>query len=131
MSPSVCSASESCTHKNIVNSLNIKGVHPNQTQPFVPGKEYIGDVNIPGPFGVDHVKSTAIYHTDGVQIGVRNETLENHALHPGVVERSVIQNGSSFHIYTQGGGYGRWGGPNIWFDNVVWDAVDQRVMSDF
>ena len=62
---------------------------------------------------------------------MRNETLENHALHPGIVERSVIQNGSSFHILTQGGGYGRWGGLNIWFDNVVWDAVDQRVMDDF
>lgn len=114
---------------DIVDALNQVGVHPNQTEPFTPGQEYVGDVNIPGPFGPDHVASTAIYDDQGAQIGVRNETLENHALHPGVVERSVVsQDDGSLHIETVGCGHGALGGPNVWFDEGVWSAVDRRVI---
>ena len=128
----MCNVSQDgCTLGNVVNALNQNGVHPNQTRPFVPGEEYVGDVDIPGPFGSDHVRSTAIYNSDGAQIGVRNETLVDHALHPGVVQRTVIQQGSSFHILTEGGGYGRLGGPNIWFDGAVWTPIDRKVINAF
>lgn len=132
VSPEVCSTSSAnCTLSNVVNVLNKVGVHPNQVKPFVPGQAYVGDVDLPGPFGKDEVQSTALYNAQSEQVGVRNETLANHALHPGVVERSVIQIGSSLHVYTEGGGFGSLGGPNIWFDDAVWGGVDQRVIDTF
>ena len=132
LSPEVCSTAQSgCTQANVVDALNFDGVHPNQTRPFVPGEEYIGDVDLPGPFGVDHVRSTAIYDTYGAQIGVRNVTLENHLLHFGYVERTVVQNSGSFYILTRGGGSGILGGPNIWLDDLIWEGVDQNVIDEF
>ena len=131
-STAVCEASSAgCTLVRVVTVLNTKGVHPNQTRPFVPGQPYVGDVDIFGPFGEDHVSTTAVFNSHGVQIGVRNETLENHALHPGVVERTVILKGQSYYILTEGGGYGMFGGPNIWLDDLVWGPVDQRVLDEF
>jgi hypothetical protein len=130
LSPPVCS-SGSCDFDVVVTVLNIFGVHPNQSAAFIPGKGYSGDVNIPGPFGVDGVKTTAIYDKHGLQIGVGNETLLGHALHPGVVQRSIVEVGGSFHIYTEGGGFGYLGGPNVWLDDLVWGPVDQRVIDQF
>ncbi len=126
LSDPICSVSD-CALEDIVGAVNNYGVHPNQVTPFVAGENYIGDVDIPGPFGEDHVKSTAIYDSNGIQIGVRNETLEDHALHPGIVERKVVKRGSSYHVLTEGGGYGYLGGPNIFLDDVVWSGVDNRV----
>ena len=129
VSGAVCSTSE-CGQADAVGGLNERGVHPNQTRAFVPGQPYTADVNIPGPFGRDDISTTAVYR-DGVQVGIRNETLPNHALHPGVVERTIILQNGSYQIRTQGGGYGRWGGPNIWFDDVVWGPVDHAVIDGF
>lgn len=132
ISSAVCAASQGgCTQGAVVNALNAKGVHPNQTKAFVPGKEYIADVNIPGPFGEGHIRTTAIYNSDGIQIGIRNETMIDHALHPGVVQRTVILQSGSYHILTSGGGYGYLGGPNIWLDDMVWGPVDQAVINQF
>lgn len=115
----------------IVETMNNHGVHPNQTEPFTPGEPYIGDVNIPGPFGEDHVTSTAIYDSNGNQIGVRNETMPNHALHPGWVERTVVvdENGD-YRIETYGEGTGTMGLPNVALDSVVWSAVDDEVIDN-
>lgn len=88
-------------------------------------------MNIPGPFGKDHIRTTAVYNSDGVQVGIRNETMMDHALHPGVVERTVILQNGSYHIRTQGGGYGYMGGPNVWLDDMVWGPVDQVVIDKF
>jgi hypothetical protein len=75
LSPAVCAASSGgCTQSAVVNLLNTNGVHPNQSKPFVSGKPYVGDVDIPGPFGKDHVTSTSIFNSNGNQIGVRNLT---------------------------------------------------------
>lgn len=112
---------------DMINALNRFGVHPNQKEPFVPGQPYVGDVNIPVPFDRDDVESTALYDANGNQIGVRNETLPNHALHPGVVQRTIVEQNGDKHIQTQGGGYGWLGGPNIGFDGSVWGDVDDRV----
>ena len=54
-------------------------------------------------------------------------TLENHALHPGWVERSVLRSGDAFRIRTYGEGSGSMGGPNIWLDDLVWGPVDNLV----
>ena len=43
----------------------------------------------------------------------------------------ITQSDTLLHIYTEGGGFGYFGGPNIWLDNVVWNQVDQRVMDTF
>ena len=132
LSPAVCAASsEGCTQSAVVNALNTNGVHPNQSKPFVSGKPYVGDVDIPGPFGKDHVTSTSIFDSNGNQIGVRNVTLPDHALHPGFVERSVVNINGSFHVKTYGGGTGSLGGPNIWLDDIVWGPVDNNVIQQF
>jgi hypothetical protein len=89
-----------------VTVLNTKGVHPNQTQPFVPEQPYVGDVDILGPFGEDQVSTTAVFNSQGVQTDVRNVTFENHAPHPGVVERTVILKDQSYYILTEGGDTG-------------------------
>ena len=56
---------------------------------------------------------------------------QDHILSYGVVERTVIQQGGSFHILTQGGGQGYLGGVNILFDEIVWGQVDQNVIDRF
>ena len=131
VSPPICQLSTNCTLERIIRSVNETGVHPNQTTPFVPGEDYIGDVDFPGPWGADQVTTTAIYDESGVQIGVQNVTLKNHPLDPGIVRRQVIQIGSSYHILTRGEGDGPWGGPNVWFDEITWSGVDQHVLDDF
>ena len=131
VSPPICQLSTNCTLERIIRSVNETGVHPNQTTPFVPGEDYIGDVDFPGPWGADEVTTTAIYDESGVQIGVQNVTLKNHPLDPGIVRRQVIQIGSSYHILTRGEGEGPWGGPNVWFDEITWSGVDQHVLDDF
>jgi hypothetical protein len=129
VSDPVCRA-PSCDFKKAVQALNSKGVHPNQKTAFVPGRPYKADVDIPGPFGEDHIKTTAVYDKDGNQIGVRNETLIDHALYPGMVERTIIRTGNDFRIRTEGGGYGYMGGPNIWLPDVVWQPVDSAVAKE-
>ena len=129
ISPPICAASE-CSLEDVVEALNGVGVHPNQTEEFVPGQPYVGDVDLPGPFGRDDVSTSAIFD-DGVQVGVRNETQENHKLHPGTVERTVILKDGTYRIRTQGEGTGSLGGPNILFDDVVWGQVDRRVIDAF
>jgi hypothetical protein len=114
----------------LMRAMNERGVHPNQTEPFIPGQPYVGDVDIPGPFGEDHVSTTAIYDANGNQIGVRNVTLENHALHPGWVERRMVRDSDgNLRIQTLGGGSGALGGPNVWFDESVWSDVDNEAIS--
>lgn len=83
-----------------------------------------------GPFGRDDVSTTAIFE-DGVQVGVRNETLENHKLHPGTVERTIILKDGAYRIRTQGEGTGRFGKPNILLDDYVWGKVDRQVIDAF
>ena len=123
------SPSTDADYETLIGAINERGVHPNQTDPFVPGEAYTGDVNLPGPFGVDNVTTTAIFDQNGNQIGVRNETEENHALHPGWVERTIVQDeNGALHIQTTGGGSGALGGPNVWFDESVWGGVDNRVL---
>lgn len=129
ISPPVCAASE-CNLEDVVAVLNETGVHPNQSEEFFPGQPYVGDVDIFGPFGRDDVSTVAIFDS-GIQVGVRNETLENHKLHPGTVERTVILKDGSYHIRTQGEGTGRLGGPNVMFDDVVWGKVDRQVIDAF
>mgnify|MGYP006924537624 CR=1 FL=1 len=99
--------------RSLLDAPNTVGVHPNQTRGFVPGEPYTGDVNIPGPWGMDEVSSTAIFDRNGRKIGVRNETLPNHQLHPGVVERTILRENGEYFIQTRGGGYGGLGGPNV------------------
>ena len=118
-----------CRMEEIVDALNRVGVHPNQTSPFIPGSEYIGDVDLPIFIGKDDVSVEAIYE-GGRQVGVRNTTLENHELHEGVVERRIIRDGDAFRIETVGAGTGRWGGPNVWFHEAIWEGVDDRVVGE-
>jgi len=118
------------TYPGLIDSLNKYGVHPNQENEFVPGQPYVGDVDLPVFVGPDDVNSVAIFDENGNQIGVRNETMENHELHPGVVERTIVQQDGEFHIQTRGGGYGMWGGPNVWGDEHVWSDVDNRVIEN-
>lgn len=129
LSNPICSVNE-CELKDVVDTLNKYGVHPKQTKPFVPGKPYTGDVNLPGPWGTDHVTSEAIYDENGVQIGVRNSTEMDHKLHPGVVERKIVIRDGFYHIFTEGGGYGSMGLPNVIADEWVWDGVDQLVIDN-
>jgi len=117
--------------QSVVDALNTNGVHPNQSKAFVPGEEYIADVNIPGPFGEDHIRTTAVYNSNGVQIGIRNETMIDHVLHFGVVQRTAILRNDSYHIRTEGGGSGYMGGPNVWLADRVWGPVDQAVIDKF
>jgi len=127
LSEPICSVKD-CTLEDVIEALNTVGVHPRQKKPFIPGKYYKGDANIPGPFGPDHVTTIAIYDDKGSQVGARNTTELDHALHPGIVERRVIEKNGFYHIYTEGGGYGQWGAGNILLDEIVWSEVDDRVI---
>jgi RHS repeat-associated protein len=130
ISEPICPATQ-CSLPEVVDALNRRGVHPNQERPYVPGKPYVGDVDIVGPFGRDEVSTTAVYSDDGTQqIGVRNTTQGNHEIHPGTVIRTIILNDGSYRIRTRGIGSARWGGPNIWFDDLVWGPVDQAVIDE-
>lgn len=127
LSRTVCAVSE-CKFEDVVDALNKVGVHPKQSIPFVPGKPYRADVNLPGPWGEDHITSVAIYDLEGQQIGVRNTTEMNHKLHPGVAERKVVELDGFYHILTEGGGSGVMGGPNIWLDELLWQFIDDPVI---
>ncbi|MGP5494673.1 DUF4150 domain-containing protein [Psychrobacter celer] len=134
ISPPVCSSLDpNCNLKSVVKVLNDQGAYPNQRAPNIVGKKNIGDVDIVGPWKEDPVMSSTVYDNRGTQIGIRNETLEGHALHPGTVERIVVLKGNNYHIQTQGGGYGYGGGPNVneFILNQVWGPVDQVVIDEF
>ena len=118
-----------CRMEEVVDALNRVGVHPNQTSPFIPDSEYIGDVDLPIFIGKDEVSVEAIYE-GGRQVGVRNTTLKNHELHKGTVERRIVPDGDAFRIETVGAGTGRWGGPNVWFHDAIWEGVDDRVVRE-
>ena len=131
-SPPVCSIHDpNCSVKSIVKFLNKKGVYPKQKRPISLGENNVSNADIPGPWGEDSIKSFGIYDSAGNQIGVRNETLENHKLHPGVVERRVILKGNNIHILTEGGGSGILGGPNVLLRDKTWGRVDQVVIDEF
>lgn len=134
ISPPICSTSDpKCNVPAVVKVLNDKGAYPNQKNLNIFGGDNVGDVDIVGPWGKDPVKSSAIYNSQGLQVGIRNETLEGHALHPGVVERRVISQDGNLHVLTEGGGYGYGGGPNAneTILNLVWGPVDQVIADDF
>ena len=134
ISPPVCSSLDpNCNLKSVVKVLNDKGAYPNQRAANIVGGKNIGDVDIVGPWKEDPVMSSTVYNNKGTQIGIRNETLEGHALHPGTVERIVVLKGNNYHIQTQGGGYGYGGGPNVneFILNQVWGPVDQVVIDEF
>ena len=118
-----------CKIEEVIGVLNRVGVHPNQEKPFVPGEKYVGDVDLPYFVGKDEVSVEAIYE-NGKQVGVRNTTLKNHELHPGIVERTIVRSGEGFVIKTIGTGTGPYGGPNVRLAKSEWDAVDKRVMEE-
>ena len=132
MSDAVCSTSQAdCTLANVVEALNAKGAYPEQDREFVPGQDHVADVDIWGPFGMDQVRTTALYNQDGSQIGVMNTTIRNHALWPGKVYRIAIPRDGAYHILTLGLGQGRFGIPNVRMKNVTWDPVDRNVTEQF
>ena len=118
-----------CQMDEVVRLLNRVGFHPNQKRPFVPGREHVGDVDLPFVWGIDEVTTKAIYE-GGRQVGVRNTTVENHELHSGAVERTIVRDGDAFRIRTVGTGTGRWGLINILFDEWVWGDVDDTVIGE-
>ena len=131
LSPAICQVSSNCTLERIIKSVNERGVHPNQTRTFVPGEDYVDDVDLPGPWFDDDVATTAVYNEKGVQIGIQNDTLNNHLLDSGTVRRTVIRIGSKYHILTEGEGDGWLGGLNILGYKAEWRDVNQRVLDDF
>lgn len=130
LSGPICPTSE-CSYADVVDAINRVGVYPGQTRTFVPNELYIADANIPGPFGPDDIRTTAIYNRGGIQIGIRNRTLSNHALHPGSVVRTVVIHDGAYHIRTVGVGHGQWGTYNVKGKNILWDPVDQLVADEF
>ena len=133
ISEPICSVTDkSCTMETIMGIINKVGVHPNQQEALIPGKEHIGDVDIPGPWGVDKVTSTALY--DGKQqIGVSNVTMEGHILHNGRVDRTLFEKDGNLHIKTYGVsdcGGGIFGGLNVHLRGVVWGEVDNKVIEE-
>lgn len=132
ISKPVCSVSDpNCSIQSVVKVLNEKGVYPKQKKSISLGTNNISNADIPGPWGEDLIQSFGIYDNTGNQIGVRNETLEDHKLHPGVVQRTVILKGKNVHILTEGGGSGILGGPNVLLRDRTWGAVDQVVIDEF
>ena len=132
ISDAVCSTTQAdCTLTNVVEALNAKGAYPGQDREFVPGKVHVADVDIYGPFGLDEVRTTALYNLAGDQVGVVNKTLSNHVFRPRVVYRIVIPQDGAFHILTLGLGQGVLGGPNVWFKNPTWNPVDRNVIERF
>ena len=118
-----------CRMEAVVDALNRVAVHPNQKRPFVPGKDYIADVELPFFIGRDDVSVDAIYE-GGRQVGVRNTALKNHGLYPGIVERRIIRDGDAFRIGTVGVGTGRLGGVNVFFHEGTWREVDNLVIRE-
>ena len=132
VSDAVCSMSKAdCTLANVVAALNAKGAYPEQAREFVPGQEHIADVDIPGPFGIDEIQTTALYNRDGNQVGVVNRTLSNHALRPGEVYRIAIPRDNAYRILTLGLGQGNFGVPNVRMKNRTWEPVDKNVIERF
>jgi len=132
LSESICDvAAEGCTMENVLEALNEVGAYPNQTRPFAVGNPHIGDVDIAGPWGKDHVSTTAVLDRHGNQVGVRNDTISDHIADPGAVERIVVQQNGHYHISTRGIGLGRFGKPNVKMASKVWAEVDERVRDRF
>ncbi|MEE9445305.1 MAG: hypothetical protein V3V19_06550 [Cocleimonas sp.] len=130
-SPDVCEKNNSdCTIKSLVKIMNKMSAYPNQKKEFIPSEKHVGDVDIPGPWGVDDVSSTAIYNKKGTQIGIKNQTLENHKLHNGVVERTINESKNKLFIQTKGAGYSTLGGPNVWLPELIWGEVDQLLINE-
>ncbi|PNQ56220.1 hypothetical protein C1141_13910, partial [Vibrio agarivorans] len=130
-SEAVCLESSSCTREALVDALNTYGTYPGQDKPFIPGQSFMADANIPGPWGEDHINTYAIYDSNGAQIGIQNHTLSNHILHPGYVDRTIVNHNGWFYIKTVGGGSGPFGGINNTLDNLVWGPVNSNVINRF
>ncbi|RXJ73984.1 hypothetical protein CS022_06845 [Veronia nyctiphanis] len=120
-----------CTKEAVIDALNKQGVHPNQTRPFIPGQPYQADVDIPGPWGKDTISTTAIYDENGNQVGIKNDTLPDHILHPGHIERKVMRIGDSFHIVSVGKGEGPLAGMNVLLEDFIWGPVNDAVINQF
>jgi hypothetical protein len=74
------------------------------------------DVNIPGPFGRDDVKSYTRIESDGSKFVV-NVTQENHTLHSGFIVRKVVPDGQGgYMVRTYGEG-------NSWKQSGIAGAI--------
>ena len=60
---------------------------------------------------------------------ISNTTLPGHLLHPGKVERQVIQRGDMIYVRTYGDGIGDFGRLNEALAGALWGTVDNGLNS--
>ena len=131
----------SYTVRNTVCSLNNSGCNRanvfktmlSQAQIIAPdaGSEPVTNckisiLNIPGPFGEDPIRTSV--NQSGYSI--TNYTREDHALHPGRVTRSIVEENNSIIVITFGEGTGVFPGANESRAPGLWGEVDQKLIQE-
>lgn len=81
------------------------------------------DVDIPGPFGVDHVRISV----NEKNYSITNYTRKDHVLHPGKVTRTIVEKNEAIYVITEGEGTGDLKNLNSWLSDRVWKPVDNRL----
>ena len=133
LSARICAVSE-CDYNEVIKVLNEKAVHPKQVEPFDPDSDviYEADVDLPIPYsGKDSVRVEPIRADNGLQIGVLNTALGDHALRPGTVSRTGVAHEGFYRIHTVGKGGGWWPRQNVVRKEQVWGELDQLVIDEF
>jgi hypothetical protein len=90
---------------------------PNQN-----GQAYNGNV-VQTQFGPVEQRVDAASYT------VTNTTMQGHLLHPGQIQRSVVQGADGLYILTVGTGEGWLGDINTLLSPLLWGAMDQQIIT--
>lgn len=123
----ICKTNEFCTKEKVA-ELNL--MHPapgllSNNEPVKHGQTSLAQLGYSHPYD-DFGPVVHYISNDGLT--VRNQTLKDHQLFPGYVERSVIQRGDTIFIKTIGEGTGAMGGLNELLARPLWNGlVDSHI----
>ena len=123
---SVCALSEAGCNRDAVFSTMLS-----QTRFIAPTSETsrvenckLTVLNIPGPFGEDHIRTTI----NLANYSIRNYTRANHALHPGRVTRTLVESDGRIYVLTYGEGIGSFPSLNSYLAPGTWNDVDRGLI---
>jgi len=122
----VCStASPGCTRDLVFTTMvsQVQFIAPtSEATPVTDCKITILD--IPGPFGEDSIRTSVNQN----QYSITNYTRKDHALHPGLVTRTIIERNDKVIVVTFGEDTGRFPGTNEKLAPKTWTGVDNKLI---
>ena len=68
-----------------------------------------------------------VHEVDQDNFALSNTTLPGHTLHPGTVERQVVERGGTIFVQTYGDGIGSFGTLNELGAGTLWGAIDDNI----